>query len=55
MKQGSTATSRRTPIEDGGDPFRLERQGNRLSPPTLESNDYDIDDFFAWLRREHPT
>jgi len=35
MKQGSTATRRRTPIEDAYDQFRLERQGNRLSPRTL--------------------
>jgi site-specific recombinase XerD len=52
--EGSTASRRRTPIEDAYDQFRLERQGNRLSPRTLESYDYHLDGFFAWLRRESP-
>jgi hypothetical protein len=54
MKQGSAATRRRTPIEDAYDQFRLERQGNRLSPRTLASYGYHLDGFFTWLRREHP-
>jgi integrase len=55
MKQGSTATRRRNPIEDAYDQFRLERQGNRLSPRTLDNYGYHLDGFFGWLRREHPT
>jgi site-specific recombinase XerD len=45
---------RRTPLEDAYDQFRLERQGNRLSPRTLASYDYHVDGFFGWLRSGHP-
>src|SRR5207237_8766022 len=41
------------PIEDAYDQFRLERQGNRLSPRTLATYDYHLDGFFGWLRAEH--
>jgi hypothetical protein len=51
--QGS-APRRRTPIEDAYDQFRLERQGNRLSPRTLGAYDYHLDGFFSWLRAGHP-
>ncbi len=51
---GTAAGRRRTPLEDAYDQFRLERQGNRLSPQTLASYDYHIEGFFAWLRSEHP-
>src|SRR5437588_1808502 len=38
--QGTAAGRRRTPLEDAYDQFRLERQGNRLSPRTLAAYDY---------------
>jgi integrase len=52
--QGSAPRRRRTPIEDAYDQFRLERQGNRLSPRTLASYDYHLDGFFGWLHAQHP-
>lgn len=52
--QGAAPGRRRTPLEDAYDQFRLERQGNRLSPRTLASYDYHVDGFFGWLRDEHP-
>lgn len=52
--QGTASRRRRTPLEDAYDQFRLERQGNRLSPRTLASYDYHVDGFFGWLGSEHP-
>src|SRR5438128_1516074 len=49
-----SAQRRRTPTEDAYDQFRLERQGNRLSPRTLGAYDYHLDGFFGWLHAEHP-
>jgi hypothetical protein len=48
--QGTAAGRRRSPLEDAYDQFRLERQGNRLSPRPLGSYDYHMDRFFGWLR-----
>ena len=52
--QGTAPGRRRTPLEDAYDQFRLERQGNRLSPRTLASYDYHVDGFFGWLHAGHP-
>ena len=44
--QGTARGRRLTPLEDAYDQFRLERQGNRLSPRTLASYDYHLEGFF---------
>ena len=42
------------PPHNAYDHFRLERQGNRVSPKTLLTYDYHLGRFFDWLRRERP-
>jgi hypothetical protein len=49
---GGAQGPRRTALEDAYDHFRLERQGNRVSPKTLLAYDYHLGPFFDWLRRE---
>ena len=51
---GGEQGPRRTALEDAYDHFRLERQGNRVSPKTLKAYDYHLGLFFAWLHRERP-
>lgn len=50
--QGTAPGPRPTPRQDAYDQFRLERQGNRLSPRTLASYDYHVERLFDWLRAE---
>jgi hypothetical protein len=42
-------------LEEAYQVFRLERQGNLLTPRTLEFYDLRIGELIAWLRREVPT
>ncbi len=52
--QGTRQGRRKTPLEDAYGQFRLERQGNGVSPATLKAYDYHLEGFFAWLARERP-
>ncbi len=51
---GTRQGRRKTPLEDAYDQFRLERQGNGVSPATLKAYDYHLEGLFAWLARERP-
>jgi len=44
----------RSAVESAYDHFRLERQGDLISPATLENYDYLVQPFLNWLAREHP-
>jgi len=41
-------------LDDAYQLFRLERQGNRVSPRTIEYYDKWTDDFFRWVKSEAP-
>jgi site-specific recombinase XerD len=43
-----------TPIDEAYELFRLERQGNLVTPRTLEFYDLRIGEFIAWLRGDSP-
>src|SRR5438105_12929071 len=49
-----TAVRSPTQLQDAYELFRLERQGNLVTPRTLEFYDLRIGEFFAWLGRDAP-
>jgi integrase len=51
---GSAEPRRRSAIQAAYDEFRLDRQGELVSPRTLEYYDDRIGQFLAWLAEERP-
>ena len=49
-----TAVRSPSQLQDAYELFRLERQGNLVTPRTLEFYDLRIGEFFAWLGRDAP-
>jgi len=49
-----TAGRPRSPLRSAYEHFRLERQGDLVSPKTLDFYHYMLEPFLGWLENEHP-
>ena len=54
LQGGLEPKSGRSALEAAFDHFRLERQGNLVSPATLENYDFMVRPFLSWLAVQHP-